>query len=65
MGKTEIVARTILVHAGFTPNVVQALDPTFPMGIVLAQAPDPGAVEMFGSNVTITVNTLIATPLTN
>ena len=65
LGKSEIDARTILIQFGFTPKVVQALDPTSTMGIVLAQSPDPGAVKMFGSNVTITVNTLIATPLTN
>lgn len=62
VGKSAIDARTILIQAGFLPREVQAYDPGSPLGIVLAQAPDPGAVKLVGSYVTITVNTELATP---
>lgn len=62
LGMSEIDARTILVQAGFLPNVVQAYDPNSPIGTVLAQAPNPGTVKIVGSNVTITVNTQPTTP---
>lgn len=55
-GKSEIEARTILTQAGFTPQVLQAYDAGQDLGIVLAQAPDPGASRTIGSTVTITVN---------
>jgi eukaryotic-like serine/threonine-protein kinase len=55
-GTSEIQARTILTQAGFAPQVIQAYDETKPVGVVLAQAPDPGTSRMIGSTVTITVN---------
>jgi serine/threonine protein kinase len=61
-GLSEIGARTILIHAGFLPKEIQALDPSSPMNTVLAQAPDAGTVKLFGSSVTITINTLLQAP---
>lgn len=61
LGKSEIDARTILIQSGFSPRVVQAYDPNSAMGTVLAQAPDPGTINMVGTSVTITVNTAPAT----
>jgi serine/threonine-protein kinase len=55
-GKTEIEARTILTQAGFTPQVLEGYDAEQALGIVLAQAPDPGSSRTIGSTVTITVN---------
>lgn len=64
-GKSEIDARTILIQAGFLPRVVQAFDATATLNTVLAQAPDPGAVRIVGSSVTITVNTQPTPTATN
>ena len=61
-GKSEIDARTILVQDGFLPRVVEAYDPNSAIGTVLAQAPDPGTINMLGTSVTITINTLPPTP---
>lgn len=55
-GKGEIEARTILTQSGFKPQVIEAYDPNQPLGVILAQAPDPGTSRAIGSTVTITVN---------
>ena len=58
VGVTEIQARTILIQAGFLPNVIYASDSSQPAGTVLAQAPAAGSTQIIGSSVTITVNKL-------
>lgn len=56
IGVSEIQARTLLIQAGFLVKIVDAIDATQPVGIVLAQAPDGGSVKTIGSSVTITIN---------
>jgi len=58
VGLSEIQARTILIQAGFLPNVIYASDPTQQPGTVLAQAPAVGSTQNIGSSVTVTVNKL-------
>lgn len=56
LGRSEIEARTILTQAGFTPQVLEGYDQAQPLGVVLAQAPEPGSSRTIGSTVTITIN---------
>ena len=58
VGISEIQARTILIQAGFLPNVIYASDSTQQPGTVLAQAPAAGSTQIIGSSVTVTVNKL-------
>ena len=57
LGLTEVQALTTLTQAGFVVRTATAFDPTQPLQIVLAQAPDAGTTQNVGSAVTITVNT--------
>ena len=57
VGLTEIQARTILTQAGFLVRIVQAYDPSLPLGAVIAQAPDADTIKTIGSPVTVTINT--------
>jgi len=56
VGVSEIQARTLLTQAGFLVKIVDAIDASQPVGVVLAQAPDAGLVKTIGSSVTITIN---------
>jgi len=62
LGLGEIQARTILTQAGFLVQLIDAVDPAQPVGVVVAQAPDPGTTHTIGSSVTITVNRAPASP---
>ena len=55
-GKGEIEARTILTQSGFKPQIIEAFDAMQPVGVILAQAPEPGTSRALGSTITITVN---------
>lgn len=57
IGVPKIQATTILIQAGFIPNVIETQDSEQPTGIVLAQAPAGDESAKIGSSVTITVNT--------
>lgn len=56
IGISEIQARTTLAQAGFLVRQIVAYDASQQIGVVLAQAPDPGTTQTIGSTVTITVN---------
>lgn len=56
IGVAKIQATTILIQAGFIPNVIETQDADQPSGIVLAQAPAGDESAKIGSSVTITVN---------
>lgn len=56
VGLNEIQARTVLIQAGFTMQLIDALDVTQPPGLVLAQAPEAGTAQTIGSTVTVTIN---------
>ena len=56
VGVDGIQALTVLIQAGFLVNQIQAYDVNQPIGIVLAQAPEPGTTHTIGSSVTITIN---------
>ena len=63
VGLNEIQARTVLTQAGFTMQLIDAMDVTQEPGIVLAQAPAAGTTKTIGSAVTVTVNrTEVPTP---
>jgi serine/threonine-protein kinase len=57
LGISKIEATTILIQAGFIPNVIETQDAEQPRGAVLAQAPAAEVSAKIGSSVTITVNT--------
>ena len=57
LGISRIQATTILIQAGFIPNVIETQDADQPSGVVLAQAPAAEESAKIGSSVTITVNT--------
>lgn len=57
LGISKIEATTILIQAGFIPNVIETQDAEQPSGVVLAQAPAADESAKIGSSVTITVNT--------
>ena len=64
VGLNEIQARTVLTQAGFTMQLIDAMDVTQEPGIVLAQAPEAGTTKTIGSAVTVTVNrTEVPTPI--
>ncbi len=56
VGQSAIQARTTLTQAGFLMVEIYSYDANQPMGIVLAQAPDPGSQQQIGSRVTVTIN---------
>lgn len=56
IGISKIQATTILIQAGFIPNVIETQDSDQPSGVVLAQAPASEESAKIGSSVTITVN---------
>lgn len=56
LGVSKIQATTILIQAGFIPNVIETQDAEQPSGVVLAQAPAADESAKIGSSVTITVN---------
>jgi serine/threonine-protein kinase len=56
IGISKIQATTILIQAGFIPNVIETQDPDQLSGVVLAQAPASGESAKLGSSVTITIN---------
>jgi serine/threonine-protein kinase len=57
LGISKIQATTILIQAGFIPNVIETQDADQPSGVVLAQAPAADESAKIGSPVTITINT--------
>jgi serine/threonine-protein kinase len=57
LGATKVEATTILIQAGFVPNVIEVQDAEQPIGVVLAQAPAADESAKIGSSVTITINT--------
>lgn len=57
LGISKIQATTILIQAGFIPNVIETQDSDQPSGVVLAQAPAAEESAKIGSSVTITINT--------
>ena len=58
VGIPSIQARTILIQAGFTPNVIEVADTGLEEDVVLAQAPEAETSARIGSSVTITINNL-------
>ena len=58
----KIQATTILIQAGFIPNVIETQDAEQPSGVVLAQAPAADESAKIGSSVTITINTYKGDP---
>ena len=56
LGTSKIQATTILIQAGFIPNVIETYDTEQPGGVVLAQAPAADESAKIGSSVTITIN---------
>jgi serine/threonine-protein kinase len=56
VGQSAIQARTTLTQAGFLMREIYSYDANQQIGIVLAQAPEPGAQLQIGSQVTITIN---------
>jgi serine/threonine-protein kinase len=56
LGVPKIQATTILIQAGFIPNVIETQDAEQPSGVVLAQAPSADESAKIGSSVTITIN---------
>ena len=62
LGLSKIQATTILIQAGFIPNVLETQDSEQPSDVVLAQAPAGDESAKIGSSVTITVNTYKGEP---
>ena len=62
LGVSKIQATTILIQAGFIPNVIETQDAEQPSGVVLAQAPAADESAKIGSSVTITINTYKGDP---
>lgn len=62
LGVSRIQATTILIQAGFVPNVIETQDSEQPSGVVLAQAPAADESAKIGSSVTITINTYKGEP---
>ena len=62
LGVPRIQATTILIQAGFIPNVIETQDSEQPSGVVLAQAPAADESAKIGSSVTITINTYKGEP---
>lgn len=62
LGVSRIQATTILIQAGFIPNVIETQDSEQLGGVVLAQAPAADESAKIGSSVTITINTYKAEP---
>ena len=58
IGVPSIQARTILIQAGFTPNIIEVADAGLEEDVVLAQAPEAETSARIGSSVTITINNL-------
>ena len=56
VGQSNIQARTTLTQAGFLMKEIYSYDSTQAIGIVLAQAPEPGSQQQIGSQVTVTIN---------
>ena len=56
IGLNEIGAKTVLTQAGFLIREITVFDPSKPVGEILAQAPEDGAIKTIGSIVTITIN---------
>lgn len=63
LGLSKIQATTILIQAGFIPNVLETQDSEQPGDVVLAQAPAGDESAKIGSSVTITVNTYKGEPV--
>ncbi len=58
VGVPSIQARTILIQAGFMPNIIEVADAGLEEDVVLAQAPEAETSARIGSSVTITINNL-------
>jgi serine/threonine-protein kinase len=56
VGQSAIQARTTLTQAGFLIHEIFSYDSSQALGIVLAQAPEPGSQQQIGSQVTVTIN---------
>ena len=56
VGQSAIQARTTLTQAGFLMREIYSYDANQQVGIVLAQAPEPGSQQQIGSQVTVTIN---------
>ena len=56
VGQSEVQAITTLTQSGFLMKPIYAYDANQPVGVVLAQAPEPGAQQQIGSQVTVTIN---------
>ena len=56
VGQSDIQARTTLTQAGFLMKEIYSYDSSQAIGIVLAQAPEPGSQQQIGSQVTVTIN---------
>jgi serine/threonine-protein kinase len=56
VGQSEVQALTTLTQSGFLMKTIYSYDANQPLGLVLAQAPEPGAQQQIGSQVTVTIN---------
>jgi serine/threonine-protein kinase len=56
VGQSAIQARTTLTQSGFLMREIYSYDANLQIGIVLAQAPEPGSQQQIGSQVTVTIN---------
>jgi len=56
VGQSEVQALTTLTQSGFLMRTIYSYDANQPIGLVLAQAPEPGAQQQIGSPVTVTIN---------
>jgi len=56
VGQSEVQAITTLTQSGFLMKPIYVYDANQPVGVVLAQAPEPGAQQQIGSQVTVTIN---------
>ena len=56
VGQSEVQAITTLTQSGFLMKTIYSYDANQPVGVVLAQAPEPGAQQQIGSQVTVTIN---------
>ena len=56
VGQSAVQARTTLTQAGFLMREIYSYDSNQQIGIVLAQAPEPGSQQQIGSQVTVTIN---------
>lgn len=56
VGLSDIQARTTLTQAGFLMSEIYSYDANLPIGVVLAQAPEPDSQLQIGSQITVTVN---------